>query len=160
MWNDTPNDLKSGALFMWHSMRSRCRTGAFCYDLFYRLEPPLFLFHFLIKMITPQPLNVFYFISFVQQPVKVVWRTNKQINKQRMDGWKTCYLKWPCPFQGSHMCRRPNTFFFLFYQQLAVVAGRCLDWFSVNPDTLPGYTHISLQAPGSFSRDPPERHAE
>lgn len=30
---------------------------------------------------------------------------------------------------------------FLFYQRLAVVAGRCLDWFSVNPDTLSGYTH-------------------
>lgn len=38
------------------------------------------------------------------------------------------------------MCWRP-THSFLFYQWLAAVAGRCLDWFSMNPDTVWLLTH-------------------
>lgn len=66
--------------------------------------------------------NVFYFIRFIHQTVKVAGVKDKQ----KMDE-KSILSKPPCPFQG--MCLRPNTVFFPFYQRLAVVAGRCLDWF-------------------------------
>lgn len=84
-------------------------------------------------------------------------------NKQRADGWlekKPALQNDPALSEGGRVRPRPGAFFFLCYQQLAVGAVRYLDWFSVNPDALPGYARFSLQAPGSFSRDPPERHVE
>ena len=45
------------------------------------------------------------------------------------------------PFSRRPYVPEARYILFPFYQRLAVVAGRCLDWFSVNPDTLSGYTH-------------------
>lgn len=50
-----------------------------------------------------------------------------------------------CPFSRRPYVPEANTFFLPFYQRLAVVAGRCLDWFCMNPDT---HTHT----PGSRPR--------
>lgn len=69
------------------------------------------------------------------------WRTNKT-NNHEMDE-----KVLPAVPPGSDMCWRPRTFFLPFYQRLAALAGRCLDWFSVNPDT-----HTQRHTPGSGPR--------
>lgn len=68
--------------------------------------------------------------------------------KQKMDeNWekngssKKKKKKHTLPFSRRPYVPEARYILFLFYQRLAVVAGRCLNWFSVNPDTLSGYTH-------------------
>lgn len=88
--------------------------------------------------------------SFSGQKRCQVLRTDKNITNK--NGWGNHSSNLSCPFKGRQMCWRPNTFFSPFYQQLAVVAGRCLDWFSVNPDTLSHYTHADTHTHRVVSR--------